>query len=208
MIVGLSLFLFDGVYSARVSPSQQPPFDGHSSSEQQVKAPVTVNKRQVVPGAIGNRRLVEPSNIRPTDAASVAVQRPKKESVPAKPQAVQRTSSAPSRNQDASPGRRPLRQSVPAQSGIPEFQNGFPEGFTRGLPSFDFQGRMPEPDTKSDGFMGDILSNFPTLKTFGGFDSMPDVHQAAASSRIDPRVVGSKPLRRSSSVSQSGSRSS
>ena len=53
---------------------------------------------------------------------------------------------------------RPLRQSPPnpfraqlearpqaeaPRNRNPEFANGFPSGFTNGLPSFDFQGRMP-----------------------------------------------------------------
>ena len=51
----------------------------------------------------------------------------------------------------------------------------FPDGFTNGLPKFEFQGRLPEPDQKSDGFMDGAQRNFPTLKFFGGFDPMPNV---------------------------------
>ena len=47
-------------------------------------------------------------------------------------------------------GSRPLRQSAASPS-RPEFDEGFPEGFTRGLPTFDFQGRMP----------GECLSRIP-----------------------------------------------
>lgn len=57
---------------------------------------------------------------------------------------------APLRDSAESPARqqRPSRPSATAASGErfnknPEFAAGFPAGFTSGLPSFDFQGRMP-----------------------------------------------------------------
>jgi len=56
----------------------------------------------------------------------------------------------------------------------PEFERGFPDGFTSGLPAFDFQGRMPDADDKSEGFMDGALSGFPNLKSFGGFDPLPE----------------------------------
>lgn len=73
------------------------------------------------------------------------------------------------------PAARPSLSSIERPNKNPEFAGGFPAGFTNGLPAFDFQGRMPEPDTKSDGFMDGVLNNFPNLKSFGGFDAFPDV---------------------------------
>ena len=32
-----------------------------------------------------------------------------------------------------------------------------------------------EPDDKSEGFMDGALNGFPNLKSFGGFDAMPDI---------------------------------
>ncbi len=48
---------------------------------------------------------------------------------PARPSAVERF--------------RPTKPEAPSSRGNPEFERGFPDGFTNGLPTFDFQGRMP-----------------------------------------------------------------
>jgi hypothetical protein len=39
--------------------------------------------------------------------------------------------------------RAPIRPEAPSSRGNPEFERGFPEGFTNGLPTFNFEGRMP-----------------------------------------------------------------
>ena len=41
-----------------------------------------------------------------------------------------------------------------------------------------------EPDSRSEGFMGDALANFPSLKSFGGFDRMPDPQPLGKSTLI------------------------
>jgi len=159
-----------------------------------------INKRQIRPVATGGAGVQVPVGvIRPAQPQQVRA--PKRPLVaPARPNSARPNGggfapvqTAPSGSgSNVGTGSRPLRQSAASPS-RPEFDEGFPEGFTRGLPTFDFQGRMPEPDSISEGFMGDAQANFPSLKTFGGFDRMPEATQLAIGGQ-EPRASGNKPL--------------
>ena len=58
-------------------------------------------------------------------------------------QRPQRQSTAPARPLLPFPSAERKNPPSSARVGNPEFDRGFPEGFTSGLPAFDFQGRMP-----------------------------------------------------------------
>jgi len=158
---------------------QQQPFQQQQQQQQQQPlAPAPVKRAP--------QALPQPQRFNPLSAPSESS---------AAPEAVQ-----PQRDQ------RPLRQSAPAQPAQrpqkiesrpeqQEFDKGFPEGFTKGLPSFDFQDKMPEPDDKSEGFMDDALKGFPNLKAFGGFDALPDIKETdgfAAPSQAVPSFPSPK----------------
>lgn len=44
-----------------------------------------------------------------------------------------------------------------------------------------------EPDEKSEGFMDGALDGFPNLKSFGGFDAMPDTVREGIDMRTNKR---------------------
>jgi len=176
---------------------RQVDFNSGSSAEARQK-PSNLGPRPLSAQQPQQRR---PQFERPQQAAQQSFQGPK----PAGQPQPQRFNPHPSAQKPAAPAplpdfgsadsaerevERPLRQSPPnpfraqlearpqaeaPRNRNPEFANGFPSGFTNGLPSFDFQGRMPEADANSEGFMDGALRGFPSLKTFGGFDPLPDV---------------------------------
>ncbi|XP_059351708.1 uncharacterized protein LOC130689569 isoform X2 [Daphnia carinata] len=105
----------------------------------------------------------------------------------------------PARQQAAQRPARPASVGAERPNRNPEYAGGFPSGFTSGLPSFDFQGRMPEPDAKSEGFMDSALNDFPNLKALGGFDAFPDVAREDSAAK---RPAQNRPARPSAQKSK------
>lgn len=151
--------------SAESSPQRQGATGGRPKQVplEQSKTPSSVNSE---PSTAFQQRARDPSHPPPSEEIFA----------PFTAENSRPSSSRPFRQSNS----RPFSSSVEQRQGgsnSPQFEGGFPDGFTSGLPAFDFQGRMPEPDEKSEGFMDGALNGFPNLKSFGGFGPLPEVAQ-------------------------------
>lgn len=121
------------------------PASGASSRQQQPGVPLQQPYRQSTSSASFRRPSLEQPAEQNQRASGAPSSFPSAPSSFTAPSSSESFAEGPARSQP----QRPVRPANLASSAerptnrSPEFASGFPAGFTSGLPSFDFQGRMP-----------------------------------------------------------------